>query len=288
MSIRIFKYLLFLFLIQVLLFGQDSYTQEINDLEKDSIRKKKGNSCVECHKGLKGNLRDVFLEWEKSIHAQKGNKCNICHGGNPNVFDKRKAKDKEYNFIGIPKKKEIDDYCGRLECHSIALFQLKKSPHYKSVLETGEPNCTSCHGKHNIQRSSINIMSDKTCSGCHSVEYSREIIKMVFSIEKDFDNIKKSIDYLLEKNADVWEISSNFSETKHLFHQLVHIFSREEMQFTTRIIDLEIGALKDDLKDKIAMIKRVNLLYVLTIINIIAIISGFFLYNLWSYIRKKK
>ncbi len=280
---NIFKSLLVLFLSLFILPLGNLYAKE----EKgDSLSDK--NLCYECHKGLKGKFKSVCPDWEKSVHSKKGTKCNICHGGNSSIFDAKRAKGKMYNFVGRPKKHQISKICGRIECHSGALAQFKSSPHYKSVQESGEPNCTSCHGFHDIQKTTINIMSEKACTGCHSSEYSKEIINSVLTIEKDLDNLQKSLDYLLEKEAaEVAEISLKVAETKLLFHQFVHTFSKDLMAFSEKIINLEIVALQDDLDKKTAVLKRIDLWYILTVLNIVIILSGFSIYFYWRLYRKK-
>ncbi|MDY6967519.1 MAG: multiheme c-type cytochrome [Spirochaetota bacterium] len=253
-----------------------------------SIREKEGNSCIQCHIKLQGKLYSVVIEWEKSVHASKGNKCNICHGGNPNIYNAKGSKNKKYDFIGRPKNDRITNFCGRGKCHSKALFQFKKSPHFQSVMESGEPNCTSCHGKHNIQKSSIHIMSDETCSDCHTYQYSREILETVFAIEKDIDNIAQSLDYLKSKNAEVEDLYDLLKMNKHLFHQLVHVFSREDMEFTHKILNLEIASLKTALTTKIALVKRMELLYTLNIITASVLVPISIIFTIIVFVRRKK
>lgn len=246
-----------------------------------------GNSCVDCHKALAGNLRSVVLEWEVSVHAKKGNKCNICHGGNPAIYDAKLSKSPEYNFVGRPEKKDITDFCGRGMCHATALHQFKKSPHFDSVLKMGDPNCVSCHGKHNIQRSSMNIISDKTCSDCHSVEYSREIIKSIFSIENDIIKLEENIDYLEKKKADVKDAYDRLKKTKTLFHQLVHVFSKEDIDFTQKIVALEIKSLNDDIVSKLNVVRRLDFIYVFTAVFSFATIFGLAFYVLRMLTKRK-
>ncbi|MDY6935391.1 MAG: multiheme c-type cytochrome [Spirochaetota bacterium] len=282
-----FRKILILITIQHLIFAFNTYAKN-GEKEDSQAVGDESNSCIDCHIKLKGKLRSVVLEWQRSVHAKKGNKCHICHGGNPNSSDKKLSKARDYDFIGRPKKDEIINFCGRSECHSKAFYQFKKSPHYQSVIDSGDPNCTSCHGKHNIQKSSIHIISDKTCSGCHSVEYSREIIDSIFKIENDINDIQKKIDYLASENTDVKELTNLHWMAIHLFHQLVHVFSRDEMEFTKKILDLEVQSLKSALDTKIALVKRLKLLYNLTIINIIIISVGFIIYILWGNVRRRR
>ncbi len=248
----------------------------------------KGNSCVQCHKSLKGKPGAVVAEWEQSVHGKKGKNCTICHGGNPEALDSKLAKSKEYNFIGKPAKKNITEFCGREECHKVAYEQFKRSPHYQSVMKRGDPNCVSCHGSHNVQRSSINIISDTTCSDCHSPNYSREIISSIFSIEKDIHAIEKKIEILQKRKADVGVVTEGLGKTRHLFHQMVHVFSREDIQFTKKILELDIKSLNDDISSKLNVVRRLDFIYIFTIILSFSIIMSLAVYVVWMLSKRKK
>jgi hypothetical protein len=248
----------------------------------------KGNSCVECHKTLAGPLGAVVPSWEQSVHGKKGLNCNICHGGNPEILDSRLAKSREFNFTGRPGKRNITEFCGREECHKTASEQFKRSPHFVSVMRRGSPNCVDCHGNHDIQRSSINIISDKTCSDCHSVNYSREIIASIFTIEKDIESLERKIERMRNRNADVKEASEGLVKTRHLFHQMVHVFSRDDIQFTKKILELEIKSLNDDISAQLNVIQRLDFIYIFTIVMAFAIITGTVVYVVWMLARRKK
>lgn len=258
-----------------------SYTQKTMG---DSSQKK--NYCIECHIKLNGKPRAVVLEWENSVHARKNLECHICHGGNPDINDVKTAKDKKTNFVGKPKKKDIPEFCGREGCHYQALGQLKKGPHYSSVLKIGSPNCVDCHGDHNIQQSTYNIITDKTCSGCHSVEYSRELVNSIITIEKNIEDIEKSLEYMNERNVETKDMAERYKELKSYFHQLVHIFSKQEIDFTKKLVEVEIEYLDKQLQSKIASIKRLDLIYILTSAFSIGVIITFTIYI--ALIRRRR
>jgi len=270
------------------------YAQSINNKKSGiidippSLTDVKGNFCIDCHSNLEGNLKSVVNKWGKSPHAKKGNKCNICHGGNPGVNDASLSKSKRYSFIGKPGNKISISLCGRGECHDTAINQFIKGPHYQSVLKTGEPNCVTCHGSHNIQHSSGNILSEKTCTACHKTKYSAEIIKLILDIDKKIRKIEKKIEFLRERNAKAQDIEDRFSKIKKLFFQIVHVFSGDDIKFTERIIELEIISLKDNLKTKIAIVNRLDLLYILTLIFSFLLILGFVVYIITIVNRKRR
>ncbi|MCU0821184.1 MAG: hypothetical protein MUC95_01765 [Spirochaetes bacterium] len=246
------------------------------------------NFCYECHIGLSGRLKEPCIDIKESVHSQEGPQCDSCHGGNPNLFDAKQAKSDAYNYIGKPVAAEIPYYCGKVECHNMAYFQFQKSAHYGSLKETGEPNCTTCHGAHNIKQSARETMAIGSCIKCHEMNYATEIVTSVFDIESEFDQIQKSITFLEEKNIDVGDVNLKLSEIKRIFYQLVHVFSQDLMVFSKRIIDLEAKALHDELGKKVAMLRRIDTLYMLTFITVTTTIILFCAYFLWSNYKRKQ
>ena len=291
---KILGYFLFITQMQLILLCFAIYAADETEtrLKKSDLqatdRAGRGDTCVDCHLKLKGVLRSVVLVWERSVHAKKGEKCHLCHGGNPASADKKLAKSKEYGYIGRPKVEEITSLCGRSECHSEAFYQFVKSPHYQTAEGSGKLNCASCHGDHDVQMSSANIMTEKTCSDCHSVDYSKEIIDTVFRMESRLDDIQEKLDFLESKNTDIEILKKRHFKTRSIFHQLVHVFSPRDMDFTKSILDLEVDSLKSTLTKKIALVERLTLLYYLTIINVIIIAGGFSIYFLVGYFRRKE
>src|ERR1700756_5033777 len=71
-------------------------------------------SCVSCHKGLGGDLAKPVELWQDSIHKKNGIACYNCHGGNPKVQD-MDAMSPEAGFVGAPKENEVPKFCGK--CH---------------------------------------------------------------------------------------------------------------------------------------------------------------------------
>jgi len=254
---------------------------------KKTGKKISENQCLKCHIRLKSRLKKPVSEWNKSVHAKVGNSCSLCHGGNPLEADMKKAKSSKYKFTGKPDEKQITDFCGRGGCHNTSLNQFKKGPHYKSVLEKKHPNCTDCHGSHNIQKSSLDIIKPESCTGCHSEKYSREIISSINSIEKGIDRLQTDMDYLAVKRIPIEKIYNRLDNTKHLFHQLVHVFSREDIKSTKRIVELEIENLKSDVRSKVDLSKRLELLYMLMFVISTAIIAGFIIYSFSMYLRRR-
>lgn len=246
----------------------------------------KRNSCIECHRSLEGGMKMPVLEWERSVHSGQAAACDLCHGGNPEIFDAKRSKGREFKFVGKPLARDIPRFCGRPECHETAFNQFKRSPHFGSTLRTGEPGCVNCHGSHNVQRSSVNILTEKTCARCHPADYSKEIISAVFGIEKDLGAIEKNMDYLQKKNAEVPDSRERLSRTKQLYHQIVHVFSTEDIRFNRKIVELEVSALKDDIAGKMSVMQRMDYIYVFTVAFSVAVLIGVAAYLAVMFVRR--
>ncbi|MBN1497972.1 MAG: hypothetical protein JXA07_14460 [Spirochaetes bacterium] len=245
--------------------------------------------CVACHEGLpQPLLQRPAVAWKSSIHAGEGKKCSLCHGGDPGVNDRIKAKSRLANYIGRPDKKTIPGFCGREGCHAAALDQFRRGPHHTSVQKDGEPGCVFCHGAHNVSRSSLKIITAKSCSSCHPADYSREIVSMIGGMDRSIAGIDAGLNALTDKHADVTVMKERLDNIRHLFNQMVHAFSKNEMASSRKIIEMEITSLESESKSKVASMRRLDILYIAMVTFGLAIIVGMSFYILVMYSRRKK
>jgi hypothetical protein len=267
------------------LFGSSLGAEEKN-LQEPSNDK---DYCVICHEQqAKKSLKNPVAEWRASVHALKGGTCGFCHGGDPGVDDKIKAKSRLANFIGRPDKKKISEFCGRDGCHSASLEQFKLGPHFQSVHRTGEPGCTTCHGVHNIRRTSIGTISAGSCVACHSAKYSKEIIAFITGLDRRINNIDKNAALLAEQHVDVRGIQDRLKRVRQLFSRFVHVLSRQDMDSTKNILEIEIAGLDSETKSKVTSIQRIDMLYNIMVIFCLGVIAGFLIYIIVMYSRRKK
>jgi hypothetical protein len=248
-----------------------------------------GDTCVSCHDAQAVDaLKKPVTEWRASVHSGPGKKCSLCHGGDPGAADKLAAHSVKANFTGKPAGKASPEFCGRAGCHSTALEQFRRGPHYPSVQKSGEPACTSCHGVHNVQRSSVEVISAKSCTACHQADYSRDMVKLITGIDKSIGAIDRSITILTDKHADVTGLQNRLSNARHMFHQFVHVFSRQDMEFTKKMLEMEIASLDMETKTKVSSIQRMDLLYYAMLALGLAIIVGILTYMLVMYGKRRK
>lgn len=243
--------------------------------------------CLECHGGLDGDAAKPVGEWRASVHAG-GKKCFFCHRGNPDAADKMAAHARKDGFIGKPDNKDVPDFCGREGCHSLALEQFRRSPHYRSVQTRGVPHCGTCHGFHAIRKSSVGIIDEETCATCHAAGTIRENIGMIAEIDRGIAEIDENITFMEEKHADVRVLRERLDSVRRIYHQLVHVFSRAELETSRRVLDLEMTGLGADVRSKVSSIRRLDALYITMLVVGLAIIAGVSIYTLVMYSRRKK
>ena len=126
--------------------------------------------CLQCHAALEGRLSAPVSAWRTSIHAQNGISCPDCHGGDPTDF--AMAMDLERGFVGVPKYDEVPAFCGR--CHVGVKEDYLHSAHGKA-LNSGGPQCVSCHGNHSVNQASLELINPTACSRCHEFGRADEI-----------------------------------------------------------------------------------------------------------------
>ncbi len=248
----------------------------------------KADQCLICHRTLRGPAGLAVLEWQKGVHAKHSAACNICHGGNPDLNDAKSAKDKKYFYIGKPSPKENTEFCGRGGCHQAILAVFEKSPHYASVKEKGEPNCISCHGYHNVQPSTVHIISEKGCAQCHPVDTIKNIITALVAIDRDIREIEKNIEYLRRKNAESGDLAAQLADAKILFSRIVHAFSSEDIQFRRKEMEITTSNLKNTIHMRVMVARRLDLLYLITAVLGFGMIIFFSLYAFNMYSRRRK
>ncbi|OHD68387.1 MAG: hypothetical protein A2W19_14305 [Spirochaetes bacterium RBG_16_49_21] len=275
-----------LILCAVTFVGAVSFADE-REAGKPAYAEKK-DFCIVCHEGLKGGLKRPVIEWRMSVHDGSAGRCNVCHRGDPGVNDKKLAKTKQSGFTGKPDKILIADFCGRDGCHAAAAGQFRLGPHYPSVLRNNHPNCASCHGAHNIQRSTAGIISEKTCSSCHTADFSRNTVLFIRETNRAIEDMGRDIKYIGSKHGDTLDLQNRLDTARTRFYRFVHVSPKEEMESTRKLLGVEVSSLEADVKTKVSLIGRIDLLYIVMVVFQLIFIGGISIYTLVMYSKRRK
>ena len=139
-----------------------------------SIAKGETSACIQCHTSddMGPEMHEITRQWKESWHAKNNISCHDCHGGAPE--DASMSMMHQRGFKGSPKNIDIPEFCGT--CHIAILENYLKSGHGKTFCDSAEgPSCVTCHGSHNVQQASMDIINEQLCSQCHTYERAKEM-----------------------------------------------------------------------------------------------------------------
>ena len=160
-----------------------------------AIAKGESSACIQCHTSdsMATEMQHLVQEWRDSWHAKNNVSCHDCHGGAPE--DASMSMSHQRGFKGAPQSNDIPEFCGT--CHIAIMENYLQSGHGKTFLSTGEgPSCLTCHGSHDIQQASMDIINEKLCSHCHTYERAKEMKQALFMVESKLNSINKDLKQL--------------------------------------------------------------------------------------------
>jgi len=168
------------------------------------------NTCASCHGMLTDDrLRTPSREFLHSAHRDERIGCVGCHKGDPRD-PTVSAHAPSTGFVPHPTHTEIPQLCGgchndaafvrrfdsRLPVGQATLFNLSLHGKLTAAGDGPAPDCSTCHGKHDIQSPSsplspVNRANVATlCSGCHADK--QRMSKYDIRIDQ-FDKWQKSV-----------------------------------------------------------------------------------------------
>jgi hypothetical protein len=199
--------------------------------------------CIQCHGSLPDKLGAPVKLWRTSIHAENGISCNACHGGDPK--DAADAMNRSRGFLGAPKETDIPAFCGR--CHPGVLKDYLASAHGKR-LGQGGPTCFTCHSNHAIQKASLTLINEKSCTRCHSFERARAIRDAMQQTEGYIVNIDGRIKGFQAQGVDTDRLGKGLFAVRNRFHTLFHDVNVTRVKAESTQINVELAKLDQDLK----------------------------------------
>lgn len=205
------------------------------------------DACIECHSSdrMKPAFRNIVDEWKTSWHALNRISCHDCHGGDPK--DASMSMTHQRGFTGIPKHGEVPQFCGR--CHIGILKLYLDSGHLKALQAGGRgPNCVTCHGSHNIQKASIDIISEQRCIKCHSYERAKVMKQALFGTEKKIADLEGIIQRLRDEGVFTSDQEKALFSTQAEFRTLFHSIDVNLVKDRTDEFAKRLGAIEQDLQ----------------------------------------
>jgi hypothetical protein len=190
------------------------------------------SACIQCHTSdnIGPEMHEITRQWKESFHAKHNISCHDCHGGAPE--DASMAMMHLRGFKGSPEDKDVPEFCGT--CHIAILESYLKSGHGNTFRETGEgPNCVTCHGSHNIQKASMDIINDQLCTQCHTYERAKEMKQALFMVESKLSNVEETLDRLKLLGINVDSHEKVFYRNHAGFRALSHSIDVDAVRVKT-------------------------------------------------------
>jgi hypothetical protein len=173
--------------------------------------------CIQCHAVQPAQFSQPVRLWQTSIHAEHGIGCNACHGGDP--MDSAQAMSPARGFRGVPIPTAIPSLCGG--CHMGVSRHYMNSAHGRT-LGKGGPTCVTCHGSHDIKSASLDIISRKNCSTCHTFEKARLIRSAMLKRDTMLKAIEKKIKILKSQGVETDQLEKRLFALRNRFHAMFH------------------------------------------------------------------
>jgi len=201
--------------------------------------------CIQCHGSQTGRGLAPVKPWQGSIHAANGISCNHCHGGDPT--DSSNAMSPQRGFLGAPKELAIPDVCGR--CHIGIKADYLRSAHGRA-LGKGGPTCVTCHGSHEVQKVSIELINEKNCSRCHSYDRARIIRGAMQQTEATLVALSQRLEEFKGRGVDTAGLEKRLFAQRNSYHSLFHEVNPAKITAESAKIAAELNLIKGSL-DKI-------------------------------------
>ncbi len=239
-----------------------------------AVEQAERSACIECHASevMRPEFLNIPKEWKMSLHYENNVSCHACHGGDPE--DASMAMSPQRGFIGAPKYTAVPQFCGK--CHIGILKNYLESGHGKALKATGSgPNCVTCHGSHNIQKATIDIINEQRCTQCHSYERAKIMKQALFLTEKKIRDIENDIKKLRAGGVFTEDeektLFSTHAEFRTLFHtvdvSLVKERTDEFLKKLSLIEDRTRGIFKE-----LRFRKNLSVFFMLVFIGMAAVI----------------
>lgn len=181
--------------------------------------------CIQCHGGQDGRLGEPVELWRSSVHAANGISCHDCHGGDPTDF--AMAMSPERGFIGVPEYAGVPDFCGR--CHVGVKEDYLASAHGLAI-EAGGAQCVVCHGSHDIELASIDLINEQSCSRCHDYERAANVKQVISSTEATLAELETSVAALHRVGFDMQRLRDELFAQRNGFRRLFHTVAPERIK----------------------------------------------------------
>ncbi|MDO3380147.1 cytochrome C [Geoalkalibacter halelectricus] len=198
-------------------------------------------SCIGCHAGQPGKLgEEPIAQWRDSVHQRQGISCHSCHGGDPTLMT-MEAMDPARGFIGSPDEEAVPAFCGR--CH-VGVEQDYRDSAHGLALGAGGPECVTCHGSHDVQIATIDLINPQDCSRCHEYGRAGELRNAMEQTEMKLVDLERQLRRLHRLGVDTDALQGSLFSLRNDFHRLLHSVDVDKVRRQTADYRLRAGEIQ--------------------------------------------
>ena len=109
----------------------------------------------------------------------------------------------------------------------------------------------------------------------------------ISAFEKRFKAVDESMNYLKAENVDSNDIITLYTESESLFREVKYASELKDYDMTIRFLSHKLSILEEKSSERVALAKRMDLIYILMVgfgTVIILVMSG---YSIYMYSRRK-
>jgi len=136
----------------------------------------------------------------------------------------------ERGFLGKPEYTQVPDFCGR--CHIGVKEDYLASAHGRA-LENGGAQCVMCHQNHRVQKASLDLINEESCTRCHSFERAKVIKTAIGDTDRMLTGLDRDLQALAKQGIAVKNMEGETFALRNDFHRLFHSVDVEKVRRET-------------------------------------------------------
>ena len=114
------------------------------------------------------------------------------------------------------------------------------------AIDEGGAQCVVCHGNHAIQKTSLDLINEETCSQCHSYERAALIRLSLVETDSMATKIEHDLDRLYRLGLNVDDMQGSLYSQRNSFHQIFHGVDVERVRQETAGVQSELGKISNE------------------------------------------
>ncbi len=120
----------------------------------------------------------------------------------------------------------------------------------------GAAQCVVCHGNHAIQKASLDLINEDTCSQCHSYERAALIRLSLVETDKMINATEDDLERLYRLGFTVGDMEDSLFNQRNRFHRIFHGVDVERVRSETSGVQAEVGKISNKVEEIDATIQK--------------------------------